>query len=230
LFFKEKKQKDFHYYRGYYQPFTMPLHSIINLDSSTKIYIWKISETFDALFSKTILNENSQIRLQSMKSEVHKRGFLSVRKLLLVAGYTDFDLHYDESGKPNLIDGYEVSISHSHEFATIIISNKSVGIDIEIQKEKILKIASKFMDTLHLENLSHEDQIKKATIIWGIKEAIFKIKNQKGISFPDHIFESEFKLKDHKASAQLRFENKIENFEIHFKEIESYILVWGYGK
>jgi 4'-phosphopantetheinyl transferase len=204
----------------------MPLHSIINHDSSTKIYIWKIFETFEALFSETILNENSQIRLQSMKSEMHQRGFLSVRKLLQEAGYSDFDLYYDESGKPNLVDGNKVSISHSHELATIIISNKSVGIDIEIQKEKILKIASKFMDTRHLQNLSHEDQIRKATVIWGIKEAVFKIKNQKGISFPDHIFESEFKLKDQKASAQLRFENKIENFEIHFKEIESYILVY----
>jgi 4'-phosphopantetheinyl transferase len=227
LFFKEKKQKDFHYYLGYYQPFTMPLHSIINHDSSTKIYIWKIFETFDALFSEIVLNENSQIRLQSMKSEMHQRGFLSVRKLLQEAGYSDFDLYYDESGKPNLVDGNKVSISHSHELATIIISNKSVGIDLEIQKEKILKIAPKFMDICHLENLSHEEQIIKATVIWGIKEAVFKIKNVEGISFFNHIFESEFNLKDKKTSAQLRFENKIKNFEIHFKEIENYVLVYG---
>jgi hypothetical protein len=31
-----------------------------------------------------------------MKSEMHQRGFLSVRKLLQTAGYTDFDLYYDE--------------------------------------------------------------------------------------------------------------------------------------
>jgi 4'-phosphopantetheinyl transferase len=206
----------------------MPLLSIINHDSSTKIYIWKISETFNDLFSEIVLNENSQIRLLSMKSEMHQRGFLSIRKLLQEAGYSDFELYYDASGKPNLEDDNEVSISHSHEFATLIISNKPVGIDLEIQKEKILKIAPKFMDIRHLENLSHEDQIKKATVIWGIKEAIFKIKNVEGISFFNHIFESEFNLNGKKTKAQLRLKHEITNFEIHFQEIENYILVYAF--
>ena len=44
------------------------------------------------------------------------------------------------------------------------------------------------MDVRHLERLSTEEQIAKATTVWGIKEAIFKIKNERGISFPYHIF------------------------------------------
>ena len=86
------------------------------------------------------------------------------------------------------------------------------------------------MDISHLENLSHQNQIKKATIIWGIKESVFKIENQKGISFPDHIFEDDFQVTDKKTSAQLRFNNKVENFDINFEEIEDYILVWGFNK
>ncbi len=205
----------------------MPLFKTIKHNSSTTIYIWKISENFDELSSEIILNEKSQFRMNDMKSEMHQRGFLSVRKLLQEVCYSDFDLHYDDSGKPNLSDRKFISISHSHEMSAIIISDKPVGIDLEIQKEKILKIAPKFMDICHLENLSHENQIKKATIIWGIKETIFKIENQKGISFPNHIFEENFEISDKKTSAQLRFSNKVENFEIFFEEIENYILVWG---
>ncbi len=163
-----------------------------------------------------------------MKSELHQRGFLSVRKLLLIAGYSDFDLFYDESGKPHLLDNKFVSISHSHQMSAVIISEEPVGIDLEIQKEKVLKIASKFMDISHLENLSHQNQIKKSTVIWGIKEVVFKIENQKGISFPNHIFEREFYLVDKKTKAQLRFQNTEKNFNIHFEEIENYILVWGF--
>ena len=44
----------------------------------------------------------------------------------------------------------------------------------------------------------------------------------------DHIFENEFYLLDQKAQAQLRFENQTENFDIHFQEIEDYILVWAF--
>jgi hypothetical protein len=45
-----------------------------------------------------------------MKSELHQR-FLSVRKLLQEASYNDFDLSYDELGKPHLKDGKHISIT-----------------------------------------------------------------------------------------------------------------------
>jgi phosphopantetheinyl transferase len=72
--------------------------------------------------------------------------FISVRKLLQEAGYNDLDLYYDELGKPHLKDDKYISISHSHHFSAIIVSNKSVGIDIELQREKIIRIADKFVD------------------------------------------------------------------------------------
>ena len=206
----------------------MPLHSIINHNLTTQIYVWKIEETFEDLFDQVALNDINLIRLNTMKSELHQRGFLSVRKLLQEAKLSDFDLFYSQDGKPYLKNGKYISISHSHQFSAIIISDKPVGIDLEIQKEKALKIASRFMDVSHLENLSEKDQIKKATIIWGIKESIFKIKNEKGISFPNHIFEAEFSLQDQKTTAQLRFNHQIENFQIHFEEIEEYVLVYAF--
>jgi 4'-phosphopantetheinyl transferase len=207
----------------------MPLFKIINHDLETKILVWKISEAIEELLFETPLNENSKIRMQNMKSNLHQRGYLSIRKMLKIAGYSDMDLYYDNSGKPHLSDKKFISISHSHEFATLIISNKPVGIDIEMLKEKTLKIAQRFMDVLHLKNLSDQETIEKATIIWGVKETIFKIKNEKGISFPDHIFENEFQLSDHKTTAQLRYNNKVENFSIFFQEMEGYVLVWGFA-
>jgi phosphopantetheinyl transferase len=61
--------------------------------------------------------------------------FLSVRKLLQEASYNDFDLSYDELGKPHLKDGKHF-ITHSYQFSAIIISDQTVGIDIELQREK----------------------------------------------------------------------------------------------
>ena len=164
-------------------------------------------------------------RLENMKSESHQKGFLSVRMLLQYCGYNDFDLVYDNSGKPNLKDGKHISISHSFDFSAIALSSENIGIDIEQVKEKVLRIAPRFMEMWHLENLSLENQMKKATVIWGTKEAIFKVKNEVGISFPDHIFEKPFSLSDKKCKAELHFNNCIENFDIFFEEAENYILV-----
>lgn len=208
----------------------MPLLTIKELNKTTKLWVWKISETWDELFRSVALKDVSLARLETMKSESHQKGFLSVRQLLMSAGYTDFDLYYDEFGKPHLNDGKHITISHSHEFSVIVISDEVIGADLELLKEKTLKIAPRFMEIFHLENLSHEEKMKKATVIWGIKESVFKIKNEPGISFPLHIFEKEFNLEDKKVVAELKFNNKTEYFDVVFDFIEDYVFVCAFEK
>lgn len=214
----------------------MPFYKEIEINTSTKIFLWKIDESFDHLFKNVALKDVSLFRLEKMKSESHQKGFLSVRMLLQHCGFDDFDLEYDASGKPELKSKKQItnnktkhiSISHSGEFSAIAISDKKIGIDLEKIKVKVLKIAPRFMDVSHLENLSLEDKLKKATVIWGVKEAIFKIKNEAGISFPDHIFENQFKVIDKYFEAQLRFKNKNEDFSIVFDFVEDYALVCAF--
>ena len=206
----------------------MPLYKEVILDDTSTLYLWKITEDLDWFKSIIKLNSVSQKRIDSMKSESHKKGFLAVRMLLQHLGYSDFDLLYDSKGKPHLIDEKFISISHSHEFSAIAVGNQSVGIDLELVKEKTLKIASRFMDVSHLDNLTTEEKAQKATVIWGIKESIFKIKNTEGISFLNHIFEKEFNLDDKKTKAQLRFNSKIEHFKIVFNSVENYFYVCAF--
>lgn len=209
----------------------MPLYKTINFSPATEILVWKITESFEQLFSEVQLNEKSLLRLKGMKSELHQRAFLSVRKLLQQAGYSDFDLHYDDSGKPHLIDEKHVSISHSHNFSAIIISDQKAGIDIEMQRDKIIRIADKFVnnkDSLRLEDTNTQDYIKKLTIKWGAKEAIFKIRNEAGISFKDHIQVNPFEIEDKKTTAILEMENIKQQFSIYFEEFENFTLVYAF--
>jgi 4'-phosphopantetheinyl transferase len=207
----------------------MPLYKTIKINESSQLFLWKIEESFEDLFDEIALTDLNYIRLNTMKSESHQKGFLSVRMLLKHCGYSDFDLIYDQNGKPHLKDGNHISISHSNNFSAIAISDQIIGIDIEQCKEKVLRIASRFMDVTHLENLSHQGQIQKSTVVWGIKESIFKIKNEKGISFPDHIFESDFQLSAKKCTAELHFNNFIEDFTIHFDLFEDYAYVCAFN-
>jgi 4'-phosphopantetheinyl transferase len=210
----------------------MPLYKTINFNATTQILVWKITESLAQLYNEVTLNPKNTIRFNGMKSELHQRAFLSVRKLLQEKGYTDFDLEYDEFGKPHLKDGNHISISHSHEFSTIIISDLKVGIDIELQREKIIKIADKFVgyEFEFLNKQNQEEYIKRLTVIWGIKESIFKICNEIGISFKNHIQAKAFEMKDQSGSASLDFQNKKEDFSFHFEEIENFILVYVFEK
>jgi phosphopantetheinyl transferase len=175
------------------------------------------------------LKDISLARLEGMKAESHQKGFLSVRRLLMEAGYTDFDLYYDTFGKPHLTDGKHISISHSNDFSVIVISQENIGADLELLKEKTLKLAPRFMDVTHLKGLSEADSLQKATVVWGIKESVFKIKNEVGISFKDHIFESDFNLKDKQCKVTLRFNNKEDYFDVLFDFIEDYVFVCAFN-
>ena len=210
----------------------MPLYQNNFIENASQILVWKITESYEQLFESVQLKEKSLVRLRSMKSELHQRAFLSVRMLLKTAGYSDFDLHYDETGMPHLKpnryhpEPIEVSISHSHEFSTIIISPQKVGIDIEMQREKIIKIASKFchseFDFLPKNFKSEkEEYIKNLTLIWGTKEAIFKIVNVAGVSFKNHIQANPFKNESQKTTALLEIDSIKQEFDIYYDEITS---------
>ncbi|TDE31857.1 MULTISPECIES: 4'-phosphopantetheinyl transferase family protein [Flavobacterium] len=214
----------------------MPLYKTIHVNSTTQILVWKVTESFQELLEQVVLNDTNRIRLDGMKSEMHQRAFLSVRKLLQETGHTDLDLYYDEVGKPHLNGERHISITHSHNFSAIIISDETVGIDIELQRDKIIRIADKFCDS-EFQFLSPsfatektQEYIRKLTVIWGAKEAIFKIRNEKGISFKDHIKVDTFELESKQTIAELHFDNLVKDFDIYFEEIEEFTLVYALEK
>lgn len=220
----------------------MPLFQTTQFNETTKILVWQITESFEELLSKVVLKEKTQLRLNGMKSQMHQRAFLSVRMLIQEMGFTDHELHYDEFGKPYFDCHNYISITHSHDFAAIIISDETVGIDMELQREKILRIADKFVDTensylsKNSETQNIADYIRELTVIWGAKEAIFKIRNEKGISFKDHIRIDAFSLDENQTTASLHFNDLVIEFDVHYEEIKSstsgqdFTLVYAFEK
>ncbi|MFD2892494.1 4'-phosphopantetheinyl transferase family protein [Flavobacterium chuncheonense] len=206
----------------------MPLYKKIQVNNSTTVFVWKIEEDFNWLFRHVELRDVSLARLEKMKSESHQRGFLSVRHLLHEAGYTDFDLFYDENGKPNLKDGCHISITHSHNFSAIIVSKENVGIDLELQRDKIVRIADKFID-YEFEYLDKEaaEYIRKLTVIWAIKEAKYKMCNSKSLSFKDNMKVIAFQLNDSKGTAFIKQNDFEKSFMFSFEEFENFTLVYA---
>ena len=208
----------------------MPLYKTINPTKDTAIYIWQITESFDDL-NTHFLTENSLNRLNGMQSELHQRGFLSIRHLLKEAGYSDNDLYYKDNGKPYLKDGRHISITHSFIFSSIIISDAThVGIDIEKQRDKILRIAHKFTtveDYNHLTN--QEELVRKLTIVWGAKESLYKIYEQEGLSFLKHIYVEDFCFEDAQTTATITYKKHVSSYTVYFLEFECFTMVYAFS-
>lgn len=208
----------------------MALYKTLTVNKTTKVLIWKIEESTSELQDRITLSENSATRLYSMKSELHQKGFLSIRHLLKKVGYTDADLIYDAFGKPHLKDGRFISITHSFIFTAIIISkNAPVGIDIEKQRDKILKIAHKFTPIQEYNTIANADAlISKLTIVWGAKESLYKIYGKKKLLFLHHIYIEDFKFTDQKTTGEIRYNGENTAYRITFLEFEGFTCVFAF--
>ncbi|MEX0287643.1 MAG: 4'-phosphopantetheinyl transferase superfamily protein [Flavobacteriaceae bacterium] len=207
----------------------MPLYKTITVGPNSTVYVWQVSETEEKLAKGVVLTPASLERIGMMKSEMHRRAYLSIRHLLHEAGYTDQDLYYTDVGKPHLNDGNFVSISHSHNYTGIIVSRDwEVGIDIEKQREKILRIAHKFTPIAEYRTIANtEALIRKLTMVWGAKESLYKIYATHGLSFLHHIIIKDFAMSDNNTSGEILYKGKLSNYDISFIEFDGFSLVYA---
>lgn len=209
----------------------MALYKTITVDEGTKVLIWKIEESFEWLCDGIQLTSHCQNRVDSMKSDLHRRGFMSIRHLLAEEGYVDEDLFYDDNGKPHLKDGKHISITHSFTFSGIIISDKPIGIDIEKQREKIMKIAHKFTPLKEYHTLANDEAIiRKLTIVWGAKESIYKYMSIPGLLFLHHIYVEDFDFDMMTTTAKVNYQGKEVKFNIHYLEFEGFTCAYALPK
>jgi len=201
----------------------MPLYKSLVLNSQTIVKIWKITESKDFFSDQFVLKPESLERVNGMKSELHQRGFLSVRMLLAEFGYADEDLVYDAFGKPHLKDGKSISITHSYIFSAVVVSSRAVGVDIEKQREKIIKIAPKFIG-YETNYLSENDPklIQKLTWIWCIKESLYKLFATPGMVFKKHFLVLPFGTESNSTSAWIIEEEQKSKYKAIFMEFEGF--------
>lgn len=102
-------------------------------------------------------------------------------KLLDFTGLSGF-LYYDDQGKPFLLDGRHISISHSGRCTLLALAGTPVGIDYQIADERLLTLYPKFMHP------GEEDRFDRRSLrdmlrLWTAKEAVYKLFGRPGISF-----------------------------------------------
>jgi len=125
-----------------------------------------------------------------LKRETEKAGSLYLLKEMLK---TDaFSLEYHSTNKPYLKDRTEhISISHSHDKLAIIINEKeNTGIDIELIRDKVLKIRHKFLNEKEMSLAS--DNVELLITVWAAKEAMYKVYGLKELDFMKNLSVMEF--------------------------------------
>lgn len=199
------------------------------IDQDTSFAIWKIEESAEELYSQLQLKAHEDSFLETLNSGKRNLHWLSTRVLLRSMLDTDgyIDCRIDEHGKPYLENlPHKISLSHSFDYAAVIVSkSKAVGIDIELIKNKIERIAFKFMNKNELAFIDKQRIIQHMYICWCAKEAIYKLQGKRNVSFLDHIFLNPFPCGDAGVfDATLEIEEQVTNFKVHYEKFNEYMI------
>ena len=162
----------------------MPFLKEFIINDKTKIKLWKVM--IGELNTKELDSDEKKL-LKLKKNNILREQFLATRKVLSLEN-SDYKITYNNNGKPSLNAKYNISISHSHEIAALVISdNSKIGLDVQLNENKIFNIQDKFLNPSEKLNIGENPSLKILTMIWTSKESIYKAVGLKGISFSDNI-------------------------------------------
>jgi phosphopantetheinyl transferase len=203
------------------------------IDDDTEFALWKIEEKADDLYNQLQLNDREKAYVEQLSHGKRHLHWLGTRVLLRTMLNTPdyIDSQADEHGKPYLVDlPYHISLSHSFDYAAVMLSKtRPVGIDIEQIKEKVERIAHKFMRPEEMAFISDQHKIEQLYVCWCAKEAVYKCYGQKEVSFADNILLESFKF-DHagEVNAHLIKDNVNLDYRVDYLQYEDYMI--GYVK
>jgi phosphopantetheinyl transferase len=202
------------------------------IDDDTEFAIWKIEEEADELYSQLQLDAQEKAYYERLKAGKRNLHWLGTRVLLRKMLKTDeyIDCKVDEHGKPYLANlPYHISLSHSFDYAAVMIGKGPVGIDIEQVKQKVERIAHKFMRKEELLFIGQKNKINQLYVCWCAKEAVYKCYGQKEVSFADNIFLKPFEFEGHGfIGAELNKGHVHCVYEVGYLQYQDYMV--GYVK
>ena len=115
----------------------MPFLKEFIINDKTKIKLWKV---IIGELNTEELNSDEKNLLKLKKNNILREQFLATRKVFALEN-SDYKITYDINGKPLLNSIYNISISHSHEIAALVISdNSKIGLDVQLNENKIFNI------------------------------------------------------------------------------------------
>jgi 4'-phosphopantetheinyl transferase len=210
----------------------MPL--ILNQKIKETVYlgIWKITETPEELIQLLRPDKEDGVVCSSFKNETRKKHWLSSRLLLkMMLRVENLKVMAYEFGKPNIPGfGGHFSVSHSGEYAAVILSNSDpVGIDIEMIRDKIQRVSERFLDPDELKSFSKNNKPEVLHVYWGAKEALYKLNGKPDIDLRKDIYIEPFDylcIGEGSCWAWMKTREGKRHYKVHYWKMEGYMLVW----
>lgn len=173
----------------------MPLEKLEYQPEVRSWGIWRIAENEQMLLNQVKDYESIPDTITHPEKRLEFiAGRVLARNLLEALGRPFQGVTKDVFGKPFFKQNtIHLSLSHSYPYVAALTDiNKSVGIDLEQIKKKIVKIGPRVLHQSELQDAG-TDEIKHC-IYWCAKEALVKVHGKKDLIFSEHLLIEPFRL------------------------------------
>ena len=203
----------------------MPVYPIQISAPKTRIGLWKITEKEQEL---RLLIPHLTVPAEITHPD-KTLEFLASRILLekLLPGVS---ITKNTHGKPITDTGGYASISHTHGWAAACFNPEiPVGLDVEEISSKAFRLKEKFcspQEWLPLQEMTGYSDSVLFSVIWSVKEAIFKLLPHEGWIFKNHFLIRSFNSKKQSFMAEILSSAKEKRWvsgEFHF--VDGIVLV-----
>ncbi len=201
----------------------MPLLNDLVPNESLLCKLWRIDELENIMDPINELNsEDYQIFLKRKANHLRNQ-FLASRKLIGLIN-PDLRISYKEN-IPILSDNRNISISHSDEIVTVLISKENgIGVDVEKINNKVHSVASKFLSSNEIQFFGKAPSTRQLIRAWTAKEAVYKALRKPGINFSNNIILDKFNDKAKYANAKFISSDQETTFKLYFYDLDDYCL------
>ena len=202
----------------------MPLHLHLNPTPSTHIWIWETTESNEELLSQAKKLGWSPC-IADITSTQRQREIICTHLLMSLAGIKKID--HEPMGNPYCQEYSFISLSHSKKWIALATHDTApIGIDIECETEKVLKVATRFMSEHELTYLSQND-LQTMLVSWCAKEASYKIIGSTATDFRASLRIHPFAYQEQGMITVEHLPNA-EKLTLHYQSLPSqYTLVYG---
>jgi 4'-phosphopantetheinyl transferase len=204
----------------------MPLENL-HIESTRAWALWKISEDENFLSQLVAPFETSPASVTNPTKRLEfLAGRVLIKNLLAQWSMSFKGLTKDAFGKPFLKNSdYHISLSHSYPYvAAIIDKEKSVGIDLEQPKEKLLRIGPRVLSDDELKDAGPD--IIKHCIYWCAKESLIKVHGKKGLTISENLRVNPFsKELQGVLIGRIIVDNKETRIPLEYIVMENFVLV-----
>ncbi len=175
----------------------MPLEKLEHHSNERAWGLWHIREAENELIDQIKEFETIPANITHEQKRLEFLvGRVLAKKLLEKVSVKFEGIIKDEFGKPFFKNNnYQLSLSHSYPYVGALIDkSKSVGIDVEQIKSKLLKIGPRVLHPTELEDAGIDET--KHCIYWCAKEALIKIYGKKDLVFAENLIITPFTLQN----------------------------------